>query len=323
MSTFSVFDFNDLYYYVQVVDHNGFSSASKKLDIPKSKLSRRIAALEERLGVRLIQRSTRKFTVTEIGQDYYRHCVAMLVEADAAEQVVEHSRSEPQGIVRISCPPALGAMGVSDIIAEFMVLHPKVQVHVDSTNRRVDVLGEGYDIALRVRFPPLEDDNLVMRVLGDSHQKLVARPSLIEGLKLETPNDLASLPSMDLGPPNREHRWAFLGAKDHRIEVVHAPRFVTSDLDALHRAAIQGVGVVQLPEIMVRHAIHEGLLEEVLPAFILRSGLIHAVFPSRRGLLPSVRGLIDKLAVDFGANAEADRVACEKAGKAHPLSRSL
>lgn len=315
-----MYDFNDLYFFVQVVEHEGFTAASRKLGVPKSKLSRRIGQLEERLGVRLIQRSTRKFTVTDIGQDYYRHCLAMLVEADAAEQVVAHSRSEPQGIVRISCPPALGAMGVSDTIAKFMVLHPKVQVQIDSTNRRVDVLGEGYDIALRVRFPPLEDANLVMRVFGDSHQKLVACPSLIAGMKLESPADLAGLPSMDLGPPNREHRWTFMGPGESTFDVIHAPRFVTSDLDALRRAAIQGVGVVQMPEIMVRHALDDGRLVEILPMFPPPSGLIHAVFPSRRGLLPSVRGLIDLLAEDFGANAEADRLACERAGKIHPLS---
>lgn len=230
----------------------------------------------------------------------------MLVEAEAAEQAIEHSRSEPQGIVRISCPPALGAMGVSDTIAKFMVLHPKVQVQIDSTNRRVDVLGEGYDIALRVRFPPLEDSNLVMRFFCESHQKLVARPSLVERIKLESPEDLAGMPSMDVGPPNREHRWILTGPKETPIEVIHTPRFVTSDLDALYRAAIQGVGVVQMPEIMVRHALDDGRLVEILPMFPPPSRLIHAVFPSKRGLLPSVRGLIDQLAEDFGANAETD-----------------
>ncbi len=301
-----MYDFNDLYFFVQVVDHKGFAAAGRKLDIPKSRLSRRIGLLEERLGVRLIQRSTRKFAVTEIGQDYYRHCVAMLIEADAAQQVVEHSRSEPQGVVRISCPPALGAMGVSDSIAKFLVLHPKVQVHVDSTNRRVDVLGEGYDIALRVRFPPLEDADLVMRVFGKSHQKLVVRPSLVEGLKLTTPKDLIGLPSMDLGPSNREHRWTLNGPDGKRSEIAHTPRLVTSDLDALCRAAVQGVGVVMMPEIMVRHQLEDGRLIELLPQYAPPSALIHAVFPSRRGLLPSVRGLIDQLAEDFSVNGAAD-----------------
>lgn len=156
--------------------------------------------------MRLIQRSTRKFTVTEIGQDYYRHCVAMLVEADAAEKVIEESRSEPHGLIRVSCPPALGAMGVSDAMAKFMVAHPKVQIQVESTNRRVDVVGEGFDIALRVRFPPLQDENLFLKVFGESYQKLVAKPSLVEGIDLEA-GDLIGLPSMDLAPANRDHRW--------------------------------------------------------------------------------------------------------------------
>ena len=310
-----MYDFNDLYYFVQVVEHKGFAAAARKIEVPKTKLSRRIAQLEDRLGVRLIQRTTRKFTVTEVGLDYYRHCVAMLVEADAAEKVVEQSRSEPQGIVRISCPPALGAMGVSDSIVKFMVLHPKVQIQVESTNRRVDVLGEGYDVALRVRFPPLEDENLVMKVLGESHQKLVARPALLAGLTLRAPPDLAGLPSMDLAPANRDHRWSLIGPGGERVEVGHQPRFVSSDLDALHRAAVAGVGVVQLPEIMIRRSLEEGHLVEVLPGFRPPSGLIHAVFASRRGLLPSVRGLVDLLAEDFGVNARADRVACEWAGK--------
>src|SRR5471030_1356462 len=97
-------DLNDLYFFAQVVDHNGFAAAARKLGVPRSRLSRRIGLLEERLGVRLIQRSTRRFAVTEIGREYYRHCVAMMVEAEAAQEMIDGMRSEPQGVVRISCP---------------------------------------------------------------------------------------------------------------------------------------------------------------------------------------------------------------------------
>lgn len=173
-----MFDLNDLFYFVQVVECLGFAPASRKLGIPKSKLSRRIAGLEERLGVRLIHRSTRTFAVTESGRDYYAHCVAMLVEAEAAEEAILRSKSEPQGRVAISCPPALAAMGFNETIARFAADHPKVQVQVESTNRRVDPLTENIDIALRVRFPPLEDDGLVVKLLGHSAQRLVARPDL-------------------------------------------------------------------------------------------------------------------------------------------------
>ena len=140
-------DLNDLYFFVQVVDHGGFAPAARGLGLPRSRLSRRIILLEERLGVRLIQRSTRRFSVTEIGQEYYRHCVAMLVEADAAQEVIERSRSEPQGIVRVSCPPALLCFQVGGMVAKFMAANPRVVVHLESTSRRVDVIAEGFDLA--------------------------------------------------------------------------------------------------------------------------------------------------------------------------------
>jgi DNA-binding transcriptional LysR family regulator len=120
------------------VDHGGFAPAARALGLPKSRLSRRVILLEERLGVRLIQRSTRRFSVTEIGQEYYRHCVAMLVEAEAAQEVIERSRSEPQGIVRVSCLPALVCFQVGRMVARFRAANPRVVVHLDSTSRRVD-----------------------------------------------------------------------------------------------------------------------------------------------------------------------------------------
>src|SRR5688572_738674 len=113
-------DLNDLYYFVQVVDHGGFAPAGRALGVPKSKLSRRIALLEERLGVRLIQRSTRRFTVTELGQTYYTHARAMLVEADAAEEAIRRAHAEPRGVVRMSCPVTLLEASVGPMLADFL-----------------------------------------------------------------------------------------------------------------------------------------------------------------------------------------------------------
>ena len=155
-------DLNDLYYYVQVVDHGGFAPAGRALGMPKSKLSRRIALLEERLGTRLIQRSTRRFAVTEPGQTYYGHCKAMLVEAEAADEAIALTQAEPRGVVRMTCPVALLDTHVGDMVAAFMVAHPRVQIHLEETNRRVDVVGEGVDVAIRVRPPPIEDSELVL-----------------------------------------------------------------------------------------------------------------------------------------------------------------
>lgn len=289
-------DLNDLYYFAQVVEHGGFAAAGRALHTPKSKLSRRIALLEERLGVRLLQRTTRHFSVTEIGQEYYRHCLAMLVEAQAAQEVIERTRSEPQGIVRMSCPTTLLQYRIGDLIGRFMVLNPKVQVHLDATNRHVDVIGEGLDLALRVRFPPLENSDLVMRVLADSPQRLVASPELLKGRALPLlPADLSGLPSLDWRQPG-EHLWRLEGPNGAMAEVRHQPRLISDDMTTLLQAALRGVGLVQLPCMVVEQELAQGRLLDIMPQWAPRSGVVHALFPSRRGLLPSVRSLIDFLA---------------------------
>jgi DNA-binding transcriptional LysR family regulator len=149
-------DLNDLYYFVSVVDHGGFAAAGRALGLQKSKLSRRILQMEERLGVRLLNRSSRRFSVTDTGRRFYDRCVAMLVEAEAAEQVIAQVRAEPRGVVRMSCTIGLLNFQFGALIAKFMVANPAVEVHLESTNRPVDVIAEGFDVAIRVRFPPLE-----------------------------------------------------------------------------------------------------------------------------------------------------------------------
>jgi DNA-binding transcriptional LysR family regulator len=197
-------DLNDLRFFAGVVEQNGFAAAARKLGMPRSRLSRRIGLLEERLGVRLIQRSTRRFAVTEIGREYYHHCVAMMVEAEAAQETIDRVRSEPQGVVRVSCPSSLIYFEVGEMIARFMAECPKVVVLLESTNRRVDVIREGFDL-----------------------------------------------------------------------------------------------GVCQFPTFVVQDDIKAGRLLDLLPGWAPRAGIIHAAFPSRRGLLPSVRTLLDFLAKEY------------------------
>jgi DNA-binding transcriptional LysR family regulator len=300
-----VLDLNDLYYFAQVVDRGGFAPAGRALGIPKSKLSRRIAVLEERLGVRLIQRSTRHFSVTEIGQDFHAHCKAMLVEAEAAKEAIELTRSEPRGVVRMTCPVALLDAQVGRMVADFMVTYPRVEVHLESTNRRVDVVGEGMDLAVRVRPPPLQDSDLVMRVLGERSQCLVASPGLLERHgKPQAPADLQQLPSMDLGIPQNEHVWNLQGPDGAQAAIHHRPRLVTRSMSALRIAAEAGVGIVQLPTMLVREEVARGTLVRVVDDWTPRAEIVHAVFASRRGQLPSVRALIDFLAHRFVALAE-------------------
>lgn len=295
-------DLNDLRFFVDVIEQGGFAAAARKLGVPRSKLSRRIIQLEERLGVRLIQRSTRQFAVTEIGREYYRHCLAMTVEADAAQEVIDRTRSGPQGIVRISCPSSVIYFQLGEMIARFMAKYPKVEVLLESTNRRVDVIREGFDLAVRVRFPPLDDSDLVIRKLADSTQRLVASPVLLQGLsRSPVPADLAVLPSLAWEPARSEHDWCLDGPNGASAVVRHNPRLVTEDMMALRFAALRGVGVCQFPTFMIRDDVQAGRLVDILPDWAPRSGIIHAAFPSRRGLLPSVRTLLDFLAEEYSS----------------------
>ena len=293
-------DLNDFYYFVQVVDHAGFAPAARALGLQKSLLSRRVALLEARLGVRLLQRSSRRFAVTEIGQAFYERCTAMLIEARSAEQVVAENQAAPRGIVRLSCPAGLLSFQFGAMFARFLSANPAVTLQIDSTNRRVDVIAEGFDVAIRVRFPPLEESDLVMRRLDESTQCLVAHPRLVAH-EISSPSGLSGLPSIGAGPPRREHAWELQHADGRTASVPHAPRLVADDFAVLRAGALEGLGVVQLPTILIDDDCRQGRLVRVLPSWRPRSGIIHAVFPSRRGLLPSVRALLDFLADECGS----------------------
>ncbi|EJN31493.1 transcriptional regulator [Pseudomonas sp. GM78] len=293
-------DLNTLYYFTQVVEHQGFAAAGRALDMPKSKLSRRIAELEERLGVRLLHRSSRHCSLTEIGQAYYQRCLAMRVEAESAAELIERNRSEPQGVVRISCPTALLNSWVGPMLTRYLLKYPLVELFIESTNRRVDLIHEGFDIALRVRFPPLENTDMVMKVLGNSTQSVVGSPAFLPRLSTPaSPADLSGLPSLHWGTVQREYQWELFGSDGSSAMIRHAPRMVTDDLLALRHAAVAGIGIVHLPSVVVRDEIAAGQLVELVPGWAPKSGVIHAIFPSRRGLLPSVRTLIDFLGEEF------------------------
>ncbi|MFC4297224.1 LysR family transcriptional regulator [Castellaniella hirudinis] len=298
-------DLNELYYFAQVVEHGGFAPAGRALGIPKSKLSRRVALLEERLGTQLLLRSTRSFAVTEVGQRYYQHCRAMLIEAEAAEESAALAHAEPCGVVRMSCPVALLAARVGGMLGEFMQRYPRVELRVDETNRRVDVVGEGLDLAIRVRPPPLQDSELVLRTLAERRQCLVAGPALLRRMGTPTgPMDLSEWPSLDMGRPQETHRWVLYGPDAVRTEVRHQPKLVTQSMPALRDAALLGAGVVQLPNMFIQEDIRSGALVRVLPGWEPRPEIIHAVYASRRGQLPAVRALLDHLAERFGALQE-------------------
>lgn len=293
-------DLNDLYYFVKIVDAGGFAAAERALNIPKSKLSRRTASLENRLGVRLITRSTRHFAITEVGQRYYEHCKAMLIEAEAAQQAIDELRSEPCGTIKLSCPIGLLHFHISDMLADFMMLYPQINIQLEATNRRVDVLGEGLDLAIRVRPPPLEDSELAMRVLSDRGQCLVAAPNLVKKLGMPvSPVALSKWPSISRGTPHEQHAWLLTSAQGSEVKIYYQPRLITTDMVAVQAAVLAGVGVAQLPLLMVGRFIESGQLIRLLPEWEVKREIIHLVFPTRRGMLPSVRSFIDYLVTRY------------------------
>ncbi|MEP9266964.1 LysR family transcriptional regulator [Enterobacter asburiae] len=298
-------DLNDFVWFVKVVDYGGFAAAGRALDLPKSRLSRRIAQLEERLGVRLIHRTTRQFTVTEVGQTFYQHCKAMMVEAEAAEEAVAALQAEPRGVVRITCPITLLHVHVGPMLARFMARYPGINLQLEATNRRVDLVGEGVDIAIRVRPRPFDDSDLVLRVLADRGHCLVAGPALIQRLgEPVVPSELSAWPGLSMNEGKHIHKWALSGPGGAKAEIHYHPRLITTDMLALREAAMAGIGVVQLPILMVKDQLASGELVRVLNAWEPRREVIHAVYPSRRGLLPSVRSLVDFLTEEYARMVE-------------------
>jgi DNA-binding transcriptional LysR family regulator len=290
-------DLNAMLLFAKVVEHGSYSAAARATGLQTSKLSRRIAELERQLGVRLLQRSTRKVSVTEVGQSYYLHCAALEAEASAAQETIDRTRSTPQGLVRMSCPISLIQGAVGAIVARFLVRQPLVRVYVDMTNRRVDVVEEGIDIALRVRTPPLETSDLAMRKIADSAAMLVASRAFLDRHgRPAHPSELARVPTLAMTTAGDKYTWHFREKDCTPIAVTHIPRLMTDSFEALREAATAGVGVAYLPQFVVQESLNAGALERVLPEFSLPPGLLHAVFPSRRGMVPAVRALIDALA---------------------------
>ena len=293
-------DLNDMYMFAKVIEHGGYSAASRALGIATSKLSRRVSELERRLGVHLVNRTTRSISLSDTGETFYRHCLAMVGEADAAREAIERTRSAPQGLVRVSCPVGLLLSDVGSILARFMSDNPAVRIALEATNRRVDVVEEGFDVAVRVRFPPLEDSDLAVRPLGKSRLLLVcSRWFIAQHGEPASADDLGKLPTLSMARPGNKFVWDFQAEDGSAVEVHHVPRLATDDLATLRTAALEGIGIALLPESLIRKDLADGSLMEVLPDLKPVPGIVHAVFATRRGLIPAVRALIDALAAGF------------------------
>ncbi len=289
-------DLNDMLFFAEVVDKGGFAAAGRALGVPKSKLSRRVAGLEARLGVRLLQRTTRKLSLTEAGELYHRHCAAIRDEAAAAADALAQVQQAPRGTVRVTCPITLAQSNVGRVIAQFLVLYPEVRVEMQVTNRVVDLVEEGVDVALRVR-PTLEDSgSLVVKSLGRTSGVLVGVPALLaQAGPIDGVDDLQRLPTVAMGVVDGRASWRLVGPGGKEHVFVHRPRYVADDIITLKAAVMEGVGIYVLPDYLCSESLADGRLAQVLPGWAPPPAVVHAVFPSRRGLLPAVRRFLDFL----------------------------
>lgn len=288
-------DLNDLSLFAEVVRHGSFSAASRASGIPKSRLSRRIATLEQELGVQLLRRTTRQVRVTPIGEAFYERCRAMLAEAEAAREVVMQSREQPTGALRVSCPFPIAQQMLAPGLGRFLAANPGIQLELDATNRRVDVIGENYDIAIRVR-DVIEDSSLIAKPFARSEMMLVASPHLLDSIgRPRTPDALQGVEGIGQQPHDGRHVWHLNCGTDQATQITYAPRLVTDEFTVLLAAAVAGVGVAMLPRMYCREAIDSGELEVLLPQWHMQQGTLHAVYSTRKGMTAALRRFLDFL----------------------------
>ncbi|WP_346899629.1 LysR substrate-binding domain-containing protein [uncultured Roseibium sp.] len=297
-------DLNDLAYFAEVVAYRGFAPAGRAIGVPKSKLSRRIAALEDRLGVRLIERSSRRFRVTDIGQQFYERCRSMQSEAEQAQALVAEARAEPHGLIRFGCPTGLVEV-VAPLITEFLSRHPKVRLQLVAADRALDLISERIDLALRVRAALNSDASLTMRTLGTSIRILVATPRLAQ--KVFEVDDLDKVPLLSTSDSADEAEWHIETDKGETRTFRKQARMGCADLSATRTAAKSGLGVALLPDHICGAELAAGDLVRILPEWRGQKGIVHLVFTTRRGLPPAVRLFIDHLARGFPHDALSNK----------------
>ncbi len=289
-------DLDDFYCFAQVVEHGGFSAAERATDIPKSKLSRRVYNLEERLGVRLIQRSSRHFAVTDIGMNIYRHAQVMLSAAQAAHDLVDHLSTEPRGTIKVSLPVSIAQNEMAKILPDFLKKYPEIKVQMMITNRRVDIINEGFDLALRVRTSLDDDPNLVIRQFEKIEQHLFASQGYLNEFgDLKTPEQLSEHKILSMAEEHTEQFLVLQNEQQQQKKIRITPTVMGSDLNMLSQLAASGCGITLLPDNVVQQYVERGELVRVLSDWKTAHGIFHLVYPSRRGLLPAVRVFIDYL----------------------------
>lgn len=285
---------NDFILFAQAVEQGGFAAAARRLGIPKSTVSKRVAELEARLQARLLNRTSRSFVLTEAGREVFEHARAAMIEVEAAESAVLRRQAEPSGIVRITASVPSAQFHLAAQLPRLAVALPKLQLQLHVTDRFVDLMQEGFDIALRSHFAPLPDSDLMARPIHREPISLFAAPAYlaIRGIPAG-PDDLADHDGLLTQP--RASSWKLTDADGRSAEAVPRPRFLADESVALLEAAKAGLGITALPRSIAAAAVTGGLLVPVLPEWQAGEVTTTVLTTHRRGQLPAVRAVVDFL----------------------------
>ena len=288
-------DLNDIVVFTKVVETKSFTGAADALGLPKSTVSRKLAQLEERLGVRLVQRTTRKLALTEIGEAYYERCSRIVADIHAAEQLVTDMQSTPRGRLRVTASVDFSTRFLGEIVAEFIAQHPDINVELEATDRVVDLIEEGFDLA--VRFGQMPESTLIARRLCGLHLILCASPSYLA--RRGTPRSVEELDDHDhvlFTPSTRNQTWTLVGPNEQTYEFGRPARLASNNYGAVVDATRAGSGIASISEFMVTEEIKSGSLVRVLPEWQTRPTEVHAVYPARQNVPPRLTLFLDHLA---------------------------
>jgi DNA-binding transcriptional LysR family regulator len=306
----SVFD--DMTVFVRAVEVGSFSGAAQQLGIAKSIVSRRILSLESRLGTSMFHRSTRRLSLTETGLAYYERARRILADVAEAEDVASHLHGELKGRLKVAAPMSFGYRHLSAVVTDFLRTHPQVDIELDLNDRRVDLISEGFDIAVRIGSLP--DSSIISRTLAPCRHVVCASPAYLAAHgKPQTPAALASEGHICLAYNNRPRaeQWRFL-IDDVWTDVPVKARLIHSNNgDILCEAAIAGLGIIVLPTFIVSDAIATGALEVLLGGYEIASPSILAVWPPSRHVSGKVRAFVDLLAKRFAKRPYWDKFLLE------------
>jgi DNA-binding transcriptional LysR family regulator len=292
--------FDDLMALVAVVEAGGFNAASARFDIPVSRLSRRVAALEKKMGVSLLMRDARRFKVTEAGLGAYRHGLEIRAEMHNAMADARDSLAEPSGHLRVSCPMALGASIVGPLAIEFILQHPRVSLTLESTDGRMTAFSDPVDLLIQPAREALRDSSLVARKLAEARYLLVGSPDVLARLPDGPPSpDWPAVPVVGWTFTAQAERWPLLHADGATVQLAVAARFASDNLLLVREASLAGLGVAQLPPLLCQADIDAGRLGVFAAGWSPPSVSIYAIYPSRRVLTLAGRCFVDALGEAF------------------------